>query len=216
MRSLVRKSLVRLFGSIALLSISHPAVRAQSEAPTNLEVIQTLVRDATKELLVRSKLEPGSIELKSAVGSGDRWIALHAITGALTDAGFTVYDSSSAVEHDARPAAIEVEAASYRVEYQDAHRSGLLGEKRVQRRVQIEIAMKATRRLTRDIVFSDLIIKNRTDTVRVDAIEFLETPGISSTRGMLPNEPFLDRIVEPLVIVGATGVAIYLLFNVRN
>jgi hypothetical protein len=52
--------------------------------------------------------------------------------------------------------------------------------------------------------------------VRVAAIPIIETEGIPPPRATPPSENGMDRFVEPFVIIGATAVAIFLLFSVRS
>ena len=54
------------------------------------------------------------------------------------------------------------------------------------------------------------------DTIRVSAIPSLEDPGVPLTQGALPPEGFFSSLVEPLVMLGAVAVAVYLLFTVRS
>src|ERR1043166_2546268 len=54
------------------------------------------------------------------------------------------------------------------------------------------------------------------DTVAVDEVQGLELAAAKTTHGELPSESFLDRVLEPVVIIGATGVSIYLFFHVRS
>jgi hypothetical protein len=39
---------------------------------------------------------------------------------------------------------------------------------------------------------------------------------VSVTQGTLPGEGFFSSLVEPLVMIGAIAVAVYLLFTVRS
>jgi hypothetical protein len=54
------------------------------------------------------------------------------------------------------------------------------------------------------------------DTILLSQVESIEQPAIPSTRGTVPPEDFFSGLVEPLVIVGAVAVAIFLLFTVRS
>jgi len=55
-----------------------------------------------------------------------------------------------------------------------------------------------------------------TDTVAVSDVGDIEQASIPVTRGVLPAEDFFSGIAEPLVVVGAIAVAIFLLFTVRS
>jgi hypothetical protein len=54
------------------------------------------------------------------------------------------------------------------------------------------------------------------DTVRLSGVEGLESPALSFTKATMPRQGFFDNLIEPLVVLGAVGVAVYLLFAVRS
>jgi hypothetical protein len=54
------------------------------------------------------------------------------------------------------------------------------------------------------------------DTIGLSQIEGVEHAALPVTRGTIPQEDFFSGIAEPLIIVGAVAVAIFLLFTVRS
>jgi hypothetical protein len=54
------------------------------------------------------------------------------------------------------------------------------------------------------------------DVVEVSLIESLENPSVPQTHGVFPPEGFFAGWAEPLVLLGAVAVAVYLLFTVRS
>jgi hypothetical protein len=54
------------------------------------------------------------------------------------------------------------------------------------------------------------------DTIALSQVERIEHASLPVTRGRVPPEDFFSGIAEPLIIVGAVAVAIFLLFTVRS
>jgi hypothetical protein len=54
------------------------------------------------------------------------------------------------------------------------------------------------------------------DTVNRDEIKDLENPGLPFTHDEVPYVPFFSSILVPAIAIGATAVAIFLLFTVRS
>ena len=57
---------------------------------------------------------------------------------------------------------------------------------------------------------------NHVDTVSEDDVAALESGSPEGGRGRIPEMQTLDRYVEPFVIIGAAGAAIFLFFQVRS
>jgi len=55
-----------------------------------------------------------------------------------------------------------------------------------------------------------------TDTVRVDQIKTIENSSYPFTHAQLPGEPFLPSLIEPVIAIGATALAVILFFTVRS
>ncbi len=54
------------------------------------------------------------------------------------------------------------------------------------------------------------------DTVRVDQIKTIENNSYPFTKGQIPAEPFLPSLIEPVIAIGATALAVILFFTVRS
>jgi hypothetical protein len=102
------------------------------------------------------------------------------------------------------------------VRYNNMFKDGIFGAKHVEREVSVQYSSDLRNQLTDEILSSGTHSRMYTDTVAVDDIGSIENESINVTRGELPSEAFLDRFIEPFVIIGATGVAIYLLFHIRS
>ena len=96
------------------------------------------------------------------------------------------------------------------------YREGMFGAKKVKRTVTAEMAYQTIDADTREMRANGTLTKSKSDTVFVDMVPDLETANVQSTHAVLPDDSVLDRIFEPVVIVGAAGVAIYLFFHIRS
>ena len=59
-------------------------------------------------------------------------------------------------------------------------------------------------------------LREQRDTIAAGDAAALETEGIPSTRARIPEGGWLDDFLEPLILAGAVGVAVVLLFTVRS
>ena len=141
-------------------------------------------------------------------------IADQAITAALINRKLTVFSAGdSAVP---RKYLLHVPSAQLQVQYANMFKDGIFGTKLAERTITVQLSSQLKNQITNEILYSGTLSQNSTDTVSVDDIESLEDETIKVSQGEMPSETFLDRFIEPFVIVGATGVAIYLLFHIRS
>ena len=180
----------------------------------NILIIQSLIDRASRDVIERAKVLPGTPVLLRVQPASDRWIIEQALSSALLRAGCTVKtDSGTAGENSL---AVGVQPLGISVGYGAAFRDGLFGTRRTPRTVNCVLAFVVTERNTGTIRLSRTVTETSSDTVEVGQIGQLEDPASRTTQGVRPDDPLLDRIAEPLVIIGATGVIIYLFFHIRS
>ncbi len=102
------------------------------------------------------------------------------------------------------------------VRYSDARSDGLFGETIVDREVVVTVSTTMINRISGELLVNRDISGTRRDTVAVSRIKSLENPNITVTQGELPAEGFFSNLAGPLIVLGALGVAVYLLFHVRS
>jgi len=203
-----------------VLLLLSPCARAQGEdgspvAAPNLELLQGLLQSAAGEIASRSHVAAGdTVELRALEGA-DGWVVENSILRALKALECTVM-----VNRTASPAhsgvRVEIGPSTMGVRYDQMFRDGFFGAKKVRRRVSVSMTYQTVRARNGEILAADILERASTDTVAVDDVARLEDPTMKSTRGELPSDQFLDKVVEPFIIIGATGVAVYLLFHVRS
>jgi hypothetical protein len=102
------------------------------------------------------------------------------------------------------------------VSYSDARSDGIFGETVVDRVVHVTVSTRILISLTGEVVLDNDLTGNRRDTIAMSMISTLENPNIAVTRGELPSEGFFSGVAGPLIVLGALGVAVFLLFHVRS
>lgn len=176
--------------------------------------MQSLIEAIGRELLPSLSVPVGETIALSCQSGEEGWIVQQSLAAALTRAGMKVY-----VGRDSVPApnlVVEVRSVALGVGYTDLSRDQVMGTRRITRTVSAAFVCLATDARTGKVLFSGTPARQLADTVSADDVPALESPTVRSTHADLPSGSFLDRMVEPFVILGATGIAVYLLFHVRS
>jgi hypothetical protein len=187
--------------------------RSIERPQTNLEIMQNLVASMTNEIVARSHIAIGDSIDVTCSPVEDGWIGQMALVSGLQAAGFHVFDKDQST---LRRVSLRVMGMNYAVRYGEVSRDGLFGAERVQRSITAGFSFETLDTRSGEILSTWTLSRASTDTVDVDDISELEQPSTRSTHAEIPNEPFIDRFVEPFVIIGATGVAVYLFFHIRS
>ncbi|HEY6192019.1 MAG TPA: hypothetical protein VI215_06785 [Bacteroidota bacterium] len=216
----LRSSLALLFlvsACLTLASVRPASATGMGEAPhskSNLEVMQSLLGRITQELLGHSRLHAGDTILFRMGAAEDGWIVQNALTASLASSGYPVFLRRDSVRQGGP--SLLVHSAELRVMYEDMYHDGFLGTRKVRRTVSAAVTCELLRPETGELVYTGSPSAQSADTVAVDEVQGLELAAAKTTHGELPSESFLDRVLEPVVIIGATGVSIYLFFHVRS
>ena len=202
-----------LFGFVYQVAIAGEA-STPITPQSNLDVMQNLAGMITKEIIDSCHISQGdSIVVRFGPGE-DIWIVQYPMIAALRAYGCKVFSENDSTSSNR--IIIGNSGVESRVQYTGIFRDGLLGTKKMKRSISTRFSCTAVKKATDEFFFSGLFVKQSVDTVKVDDVPELETASAKSTRGELPSDGFLDRVVEPFVIMGAAGVAIYLFFHVRG
>lgn len=201
---------------IMIFAGSHLAL-AQGDGDrrrTNLELMQASVQAITEEIVAASRLIDGD-SVSVSVASGEYgWIAEQAIMAKLKSRNLQVFlrgDDPTQVRY-----ALDVKSSKMEVRYENMIKDGLLGTKRTEREIIVVMSGQVENTSRHEVLYSGLLSKSFMDTLDVDEIDAVEHKDIKITHSDLPPDDFLDRIIEPFVIIGAAGAAIFLLFHVRS
>jgi hypothetical protein len=111
---------------------------------------------------------------------------------------------------------VEFGAVGMNVQYSNVRRNGLFGSRVLDRSIVLLARLRLVDRVLGRVVITGERKAVFTDTIPLSQVEGIEHASVPSTRGTIPPEDFFSGIAEPLVIVGAVAVAIFLLFTVRS
>lgn len=105
---------------------------------------------------------------------------------------------------------------SLRVVYSNIRRDGILGPKVIDRQVTVLVSAKVVNQQSGNILVLKDFHEEEIDTLEFSDLENVENPNLEVTQGVIPDEGFFSNIAEPLVVLSAIAIAVYLLFNVRS
>jgi len=182
---------------------------------SNLEIMQQAVQQITNEMLESARLVNAGDSISVRVQPrAESWIVEQALTKELKAHQVVVYASQDSIA--LTKYVLHVPSMELNVRYNNMFKDGIFGSKHVEREVAVQFSGDLRNQVTNEILAGGTHSRLYTDTVAVEDVGSIENESISVTRGELPSEAFLDRFIEPFVIIGATGVAIYLLFHIRS
>jgi len=198
-----------------LLSFVTEVQGRQSEIQkSNLEVIQELVQQIGRSILSESRIPSGDTLSVSIDGGADSAIVQGALLQTIHESGRTAFLSGKSLP--AKDYLLNVTSIHVHVHYDDPFTDGFLGSKKARRTISGRLLCQVIHTATNEVAYSGSPSREYVDTIHVADITQLERGVSPGGRGEFPPEGFLDRAIEPLIIIGATGVAIFLFFHVRS
>ncbi len=157
-------------------------------------------------------LQGSSLLLSVHVSDAQPLIEQSVISG-VTHHGCIVYLDSA---NDAGIYKLTLNGVELKVRYDEPFHERLFGESKSQRVVTVTVPFTLSERQTGKVLRSETIEHVFADTVATGEISQLEQQHIPSTVAPLPDRSFFDKLLEPLLIIGSTGVAIFLFFHIRS
>ncbi len=188
-------------------------VRRPNRLP-NIDVMTGLIKETGEDAFTQARLENGSPVVVRGDSTADAWIAYSAFVQTFKAHQCPVFRAADTLSSPKY--LFEYHLIGLGVRYENLFRSGLFGPKFLTRAVTTNLAYQLTDTKRGEVLTSRQETKKSVDTVAVDDIPGLENPTLRSTLGVVPSDSFIDRAVEPFIILGAAGVAIYLLFHIRS
>lgn len=193
-----------------LIVASAVSSQEMEKTPTNLEVIRLLAKQIAVEAIKQAQLDThGNVDL-SVFPKETAWYVESSVGEGLQSMGFVVRQDTAA------PLAVAFSLNNARIEYSNVRKDGLFGSKLVDRKIEIELTGKFTDRKSGSVVWDSGREQSVVDTIELSELSRVENPTIAITRGTLPREGFFSNLAEPLILLGAIAVAVFLLFNVRS
>ncbi len=101
-----------------------------------------------------------------------------------------------------------------KTEYSDLRKDGWFGSTILDRKISVNVSSIIT--------FADGSIKpvefteSITDIVKTDDIKMIEDASLTFTQSQIPQIPFFQNLLEPVIVVGALITTVILLFTIRG
>jgi hypothetical protein len=196
----------------ALCCAGVASMSAQPEgeqpAPT-VSVYQSLAAEAVTQLCSQLR-PPDSLRVMVAVDPpGTYWFIDEAISRALRERKLQPVPGGGEWR-------IECGVKNARVQYTNVRRDGLLSAHVVDRTATLVLWLRVSDRQPARYLLDQEWHAQRTDTIKVSDVDRVEHPGVAATHAVVPAEGLFSSWLEPLILVGAIGVAIFLLFTTRS
>lgn len=177
--------------------------------PSTLSVYQAMSAEALGEAFAPLPA-PESLKVAVAVEpAGAYWFIEGALMRALRQRGIQPVPDGGTWQ-------LNCAVKDARVKYSEVRRDGLLGTRIVDRTVTLALWLRVSDRGHAQYLADQEWRSERTDTVEVGLLNRVEHPDVAVTRGVVPPEGFFSSWLEPLIMIGAIGVAIFLLFTTRS
>jgi len=205
----LRHSLAVLVGGIGLIQ-GLQAQDSTSAATTNLRVYQSLSSSLGDTL---ANLLPGADSPRVSVR-----IAPPDVAWFLQDGVERAFRAKNCVISlsDTAEFGAEFGALAMNIRYSNVRRTGIFGSRVLDRSVVLLARLRLVDRRRDAVLMAGERRAEYSDTIELSQVEGIEHTAIPSTRGQIPSEDFFSGVVEPLVIIGAVAVAVFLLFTVRS
>jgi hypothetical protein len=201
-----------LFACVALLGLAASETRAEEDppSPSNLQLFQSLAGWMADSLVAQdAPAESASVVL--IVNPQDtRWFLADVAERKFRERGWKVATAGTA-----RYAA-DISLYDMKVTYGNPRRRGIFGARIADRNVAVHAHIRLSDLRDGTIVTDGERTADISDVVEMSMIETLENPSVPQTHGAYPPEGFFAGWAEPLVLLGAVAVAVYLLFTVRS
>lgn len=195
---------------LAGIALNVHAQDTTVSVPTNLRIYQSLVAELA-DTLASAVAPTDSATVSVRVYPADVvWFLHEPATRPFIVRGFKL-----SIADTARYGA-ELGALEMRVRYSNLRRKGFFGAHILDRSVTIQGALRLVDRRSGNIVITGDRLATYADVIEVSGIESIEHPALPMTHGSVPAEDFFSGLAEPLIVIGAVAVAVYLLFTVRS
>lgn len=187
---------------------------AFAQSKSNLDMFQKLLGKISSEIVKATAIPKGDSVSVAVQPTTESWLVETAISEALRENGAVVFLAHQVPQKQGKH--LELNGQEMAVRYEDMFREGFLGAQKVKRSTSASLSFRLEQTATGEVTAGKTLQEVLTDTIDVDEIPLLESPALPFTRGQIPSDSFLDKVVEPFVIIGAAGVAIYLFFTIRS
>jgi hypothetical protein len=181
------------------------------EKKTNADILYQVCQEAVASSISEAQIpDTSTIVLKIEDGEINRFFA-QPLTETFRQRFPSLFtrERTSGIE-------ISVSVGGISVVYGQSFSDGFLSARRSERRIDVSIRMTAMRFEDRKILWAKSKDASFADTVYVDDIPDLQLSSERIVKGVMPQRSVMEKFIEPFIIVGAAGVAVYLFFTIRS
>jgi hypothetical protein len=195
-----------------LVSGTPEHLRSADKNPkSNEEVMVDLCRDAVEVFYADLKIsDTTEINLHIENGEVNRFF-----TQPLVES-FRKHFVSLYTHSSVSSAEILVSIEEVHVTYGEPFSEGFFSSRKSERKVNGAFRFTAARNSDGKILCAETRRESSLDTVYVNEIPRLQESSGRIASGVLPDRSALERFIEPLIIAGAAGIAVYLFFTIRS
>jgi len=196
---------------VCISDYSYTADDKKATKQANLEIIQKLAERIADSIYASIPTGTSDTVNLSFKPSTDSWIVEHAITKRLKEYSNLFIKSG---DFSNQNLTIDFAISKISIKYKDSFKERFFGTQKTNRWVEVKLAKKIT--FNNEILSVGTSVEQYHDTVDVNSINELENQSIPLTRGSLPDDSFIDRILVPTVVLSSVAVIVYLFFTLRK
>ncbi len=207
----VRARYCVFFCAIAVWSASSFA-ESDEHTPTNGDIFSRLCAEAVDSIAAMVPPAPSSaIAVVVDADSTTRSFFQFVILESLKKHFQAVFLQEANVE-----AMISLTVSRVDVRYENPFSESFLGTRKAMRKVSLQMRGTIVNAHSRQVMWAGTVERSFADTIRIAQINLLESSSSAIAKGIVPEAPFMERIIEPMVVVAAAGIAVYLFFTIRG
>jgi hypothetical protein len=182
------------------------------QAKTNWELLEGVVSHLTREIVNGVELRPHEQVLLRVGKSENSWMVENKLIDVLRGAGADVFVSSGS-KSDSMTIG-EFNVLDLKLQYIRVFE--IREEKCVEREASVRVSGKVYRVGDGKVLWGNTVGRTQTDTVRIDDMPNLEDPSIKVTHADLPEQGIFSSVIEPVLVIAASVIIIFLFFAVRS
>ncbi len=212
MQNILRNINCVIVNVVFLSSISFSQIIVENTQKSNYEIFQMLSSNLADSLIYQNGLKQGDSITFGMISTPNDWFVEHQIIRTLQDNN--IIDVPLLASGTGSQMQIEGAVSRLFVTYSDIYRDGFLGNKKVSRTIGIELSGKIIVQNNKKVI--QPIYTTYKDTVLFSSISSLEEQNIPATKGIIPDDSIIERLIIPSVVVSTVAVITYLFFTLRN
>lgn len=166
----------------------------------------------TREIVNGVELRPHEQVLLRVGKSENSWMVENKLIDVLRGAGADVFVSSGS-KSDSMTIG-EFNVLDLKLQYIRVFE--IREEKCVEREASVRVSGKVYRVGDGKVLWGNTVGRTQTDTVRIDDMPNLEDPSIKVTHADLPEQGIFSSVIEPVLVIAASVIIIFLFFAVRS